>query len=375
MLRFVIFLTLTILSLSAFSTHVEQQISAPLTAYEYWTKERMQSATAMPMGLLDKRKELSKTIERHERIKKLDEPETYIPGTRPKGAYKKTKIVASGRSARAPSGKRKTKVSDTVISDICGIESSCTDFLPEMFHEQYPNSAIGKVFFTLLGFNFFCSASAVTSITTDNPGNENMVLTAGHCLSDGAGHFATSFVFAPAYYEGDTPFGLWPATTLYTTTEWHSGFGLARARDVGFAIMSPNGNGQNLHDVVGSLGIKFNKKRSFGKKISAHGYGVSIWGGEKPVVSLSPIIDFDLDTTPNPIAINSEHTGGASGGPWLLRYIPDLAQYDERHFGILERKSNTIVGINSYLINGTTLVFSPVLDSEIFKLWQFVANQ
>ena len=46
--------------------------------------------------------------------------------------------------------------------------------------------ATGKVFFTLAGADYVCSAAAVTSPRAD------VVVTAGHCVSDGAGHWATN---------------------------------------------------------------------------------------------------------------------------------------------------------------------------------------
>ena len=47
----------------------------------------------------------------------------------------------------------------------------------------------GKVFFTLAGTNYVCSGSSTVSA------NNGLVQTAGHCLNEGPGAFATNFTF------------------------------------------------------------------------------------------------------------------------------------------------------------------------------------
>ena len=64
----------------------------------------------------------------------------------------------------------------------------------------------GKVFFTLGGVNYQCSGSSVVA------GSESLVQTAGHCLNEGPGEFATNVVFIPQYRDGAAPFGQFTAT-------------------------------------------------------------------------------------------------------------------------------------------------------------------
>lgn len=55
----------------------------------------------------------------------------------------------------------------------------------------YPISTVGKLFFTLPGVgNFVCSASVIGRST---------LATAGHCVSDGAGGWATNMLFCPSF--------------------------------------------------------------------------------------------------------------------------------------------------------------------------------
>jgi hypothetical protein len=126
---------------------------------------------------------------------------------------------------------------------------------------ENPVPHIGKVFFTLGGTDYVCSANSVAST------NRSTVSTAGHCLNEGPGAFATRFTFVPAYLNGTAPYGKWTARALYATTEWSSSGNMQY--DTGFAVMSQL-NGRNLADVVGASGVTFNAARGLSYK--AFGY-------------------------------------------------------------------------------------------------------
>ena len=101
--------------------------------------------------------------------------------------------------------------------------------------QETPQPRFGKVFFTLGGSNYVCSGTATSS------SNGDVVTTAGHCLNEGPGAFATNFAFVPAYDNGAAPYGTWTAQTLYTTSAW-AGSG-DFDYDVGFAVMNENALG------------------------------------------------------------------------------------------------------------------------------------
>jgi len=126
---------------------------------------------------------------------------------------------------------------------------------------ESPVSHIGKVFFTLGGANFVCSGNAVISA------NRSTVSTAGHCVNQGPGAFATNFVFVPAYLNGSAPYGQWPAKALYAPTQWSAGGDIQY--DTGFAVVSQL-NGRSLADVVGASGVQFNQSR--GLTYQSYGY-------------------------------------------------------------------------------------------------------
>ena len=72
----------------------------------------------------------------------------------------------------------------------------------------------GKVFFTMGGVNYVCSGTSVVASS-----GLSLVWTAGHCVNEGPGPYATNFLFVPAYIDGTAPYGKWAGTTLQTTSQ------------------------------------------------------------------------------------------------------------------------------------------------------------
>src|SRR5579863_412629 len=75
----------------------------------------------------------------------------------------------------------------------------------------------GRVFFTMAGIAYSCSGSVVDSK------HQDVVITAAHCVSDGAGHWATHWTFVPGYTDGREPYGSYPARTYYVPAQWSGG--------------------------------------------------------------------------------------------------------------------------------------------------------
>jgi hypothetical protein len=174
--------------------------------------------------------------------------------------------------------------------------------------DESPVSNIGKVFFTMGGSNYVCSGNSVSA------SNKSTVSTAGHCVNEGPGAFATNFVFVPAYLNGAAPYGKWAAKALYTTTQWSSAGDMQY--DTGFAVVSPL-NGQNLSDVVGSSGVQFNAAR--GLTYKSYGYpAASPFDGQSLVSCTGPAADDPNNPQFNAQGIPCDMTGGSSGGPWFI---------------------------------------------------------
>ena len=113
---------------------------------------------------------------------------------------------------------------------------------------------LGKIFFSMSGKNYVCSGTATASQ------NQSIVTTAGHCVNEGPGAYATKLTFVPAYDNGSAPYGEWPATSLLAHNGWVTQGDMNV--DTGFATVAKNAQGQTLQQVVGGKEIAFNQARN-----------------------------------------------------------------------------------------------------------------
>jgi len=258
---------------------------------DYWTPERMQSA--VPGDTL-----AGKALER---------------GNRSSAA-----LVEKGK----PSSTKGTKGKPTIAKS------------------ENPVSHIGKVFFTLGGANYVCSGNAVAST------NGSTVATAGHCVNEGPGAYATNFIFVPAYENGAAPYGKWTAKALYAPTQWVSNGDMTY--DTGFAVMNQDSNGDRLTDVVGGSGTAFNQAR--GLTYTSYGYpaaspfnGETLWSCTGTATADPNNPQFGTQGIP------CDMTGGSSGGPWFIGIGSDGVQNS----------------INSYGYNGSAVMYGPYWGAVI----------
>ncbi|PXY38248.1 trypsin-like serine peptidase [Prauserella flavalba] len=172
---------------------------------------------------------------------------------------------------------------------------------------ENPQPRLGKVFFTLGGSNYVCSGTATSS------SNGDVVTTAGHCLNEGPGAFATNFAFVPAYDHGSRPYGTWTAERLYTTSAWANSGDFDY--DVGFAVMNENASGQSLTQVVGSYPIAFNLAR--GLTYTSYGYPAGPPFDGESLYSCSGTARQDTVGGSQDQGLTCDMTGGSSGGGWL----------------------------------------------------------
>jgi V8-like Glu-specific endopeptidase len=187
-------------------------------------------------------------------------------------------------------------------------------FVPSNQYKRFPHRTIGKVFFTMSGVDATCSASAV------NSPNKRLIVTAGHCVSNGKGKYHENWMFVPAYNPNNSnpkdrePYGRWPACQKYVTTAFHTASLLAK--DLGM-VKACDTNGKKLHDVVGYLGYKANI--SLNQTWYAFGYpAASPFDGNKLAYCKSAY--GTTHSTHKTIGIGCNMTGGSSGGPWIVSY-------------------------------------------------------
>ena len=172
----------------------------------------------------------------------------------------------------------------------------------------------GRVFFTMGGTGYACSGSAVASQ------NQDVVMTAAHCVSDGAGHWATHWTFVPGYTDGREPYGSYPAQTYYVPARWSAG--ADEDDDVAFVVvgtaLASTGHGQKVGAAVGGQPIEFGWR--------APAAAVFGYPSEPPYTGQG--LDYCAGTLqPDPFGTGDEGiacamTEGGSGGPWLSDFDP-----------------------------------------------------
>ena len=211
-------------------------------------------------------------------------------------------------------------------------------------YTQQPTSTHGKVFFTLGGNDYVCSGTALLS------GNKSVVWTAGHCVNEGPGDFATNWEFVPAYKDGSAPLGVYVAEDLITASAWANSGDFSY--DFGAAIVGPAG-GTALTDRVGGRGISFNYSRA--RTYNSYGYPAAPpFTGERLWRCNSPLQTSDNSANPPTMGIGCDMTGGSSGGGWIV--------------------GNNVMSVNSYgYSNQPNVMYGPYLGSVAQSVYNAAA--
>lgn len=162
----------------------------------------------------------------------------------------------------------------------------------------YPYATAGRLFFSTPRGQSSCSASSV--------GND-IILTAGHCVSSGRGQYYTNLQFCPQHKDGDCPQGRYTGSKIVTFAKWHNGQDLGR--DVAFVKMSAG-----LEAKVGSVVVATDLPRT--QLCEAIGYPGNFQGGRRMIMS-GPTNQMMGHTNRSPptVKLASRMTYGSSGGP------------------------------------------------------------
>ncbi|GGS66438.1 peptidase [Planobispora rosea] len=175
--------------------------------------------------------------------------------------------------------------------------------------------SIGRVFFTLGGQDYSCSASVV------NSRGRNLLATAAHCVY-GEGRWVRNWIFIPGYSSSGgrhvKPFGVWSLTKVVIEPEWAKRYD----PDFDYAFVTvAKLRGKNIANVVGAQGILWNQPAKVGMRI--FGYPAEHpWAGTKVVSCGQTTALYRVAS-----AGISQHrfarctlNGGSSGGPWVRGY-------------------------------------------------------
>ncbi|GAA3444956.1 trypsin-like serine peptidase [Planomonospora venezuelensis] len=169
----------------------------------------------------------------------------------------------------------------------------------------------GRVFLTLGGVDFVCSASSVRSA------NRDLVATAGHCVKDGSGAWADNWTFVPGYDRGRQPYGQFTARRMFVAGPWSRS--ADDNHDIGMVALNTRGD-KHLADVVGFQEIAFGAPR--GRHTYGFGFPVDPpYNGEHLIYCSGPVRADPHDQTRNQ-GLGCTMTAGSSGGPWFNNFDP-----------------------------------------------------
>jgi V8-like Glu-specific endopeptidase len=327
---------------------------------KYWTKERMRNAKPYPLPTL---KGTPSTLPAW-MIEQPSEPPGSDPGSKPsvsdpgsKGGNTSALFSEDGGMPlffREPSelpGEEGSLGGETAMANGYDYPPPHTTFrvLSSLYGTSstiFPYMCIGKVFFTEAGTNYVCSGSSIGG---------RAVLTAGHCVSDGKGHWRTNWSFVPAYKNGATPYGKWSAFWKTTFSTWHKNGDFSR--DVGFATVKDIG-GKKLSQKVGYLGFAWNQSRILHWNTFGYPSG-SPYDGQYMVETQASYAGVDTSKNPYTTGIGTSQTQGQSGGPWIKTFVPGQA-------GAMDYAN----GVNSYNYSTSQplMIYTPYFDSKVKSL-------
>ncbi len=175
----------------------------------------------------------------------------------------------------------------------------------------------GKVFLTMDGRDFTCSASVVGAP------NRSTVVTAGHCAKNGTGSWARNWTFVPGFDDGSSPYGRYTARDLLVSPEWSRR--ADDSYDLAVAVVNADG-GRAVQDRVGSQRIAFDTwtdtRVRDGVQVYSFGYPASSPYNGRELHYCSGRTRADTGgTTAN--GMRCQMTQGSSGGPWLTGFDPE----------------------------------------------------
>ncbi len=311
------------------SDAITTQQAAEITAY--WTKERL--AAAQPLDLL--------------KLDEADRQQMGVEAAQPDGAA--GSVEGGMPDADAEAWARAMFAEEWAAIDAATDDTALLDdpaeislmangydypfpfnpayYVPWKLKNDYPHSAIGRLFFTIPGEgNFSCSASVMVN---------RALWTAGHCVFTGGRGWHTNVVFVPAYRNGSTPYGVWSASNLYALGGWVNG---NIAYDIGSVILHDLG-GKTIAQTTGWLGASWNATAK--RHWHSFGYPGNIGGAKVAVTCQGSLARRDpIANSPDPIAFGCNMLGGSSGGPVIFKYAPTFSG-----------SRNFVNGVNSYGYN------------------------
>jgi V8-like Glu-specific endopeptidase len=170
----------------------------------------------------------------------------------------------------------------------------------------------GKVFFSMGSHDYVCSGSTVASA------DSAVVVTAGHCVKNGTGVWATNWTFVPGYTSGNDPYGSFTANQFYVASEWSTQ--ASNDYDVAFVRLNPakvDGSQVRAGQEVGGQGIEFGVEPT---RVTAFGYPADPPYNGQRIYYCSGAVHPDPYHATDDTGLACAMTEGSSGGPWLAGF-------------------------------------------------------
>jgi V8-like Glu-specific endopeptidase len=153
----------------------------------------------------------------------------------------------------------------------------------------------------------YCTASVVNSPAGD------LVLTAAHCIHDGAGgDYRSNIVFVPGYHDGQDPYGVWTPSQLVVDPRWISDSD--DDLDFGFLVVHKQGSAESVQQAAGANRLGTNL-----------GYDLPVRVTGYPIGSEQPTSCQTASRAERQYQLRFDCAGfsdGTSGGPWVTNVDP-----------------------------------------------------
>lgn len=225
---------------------------------------------------------------------------------------------------------------------------------------NYPYSTVGKLFFSINGVPYLCSASVI---------QQRVVATAGHCVHSGtASGFYSNFVFVPAFRDGVAPFKSWIWRFVTVTGTWAGGGGgVPNSADYAMLEFAD----QPL--VAGGAAVKLGYLTGWlvwqtlslsANHTSKLGYPCNLDNCQK----MQNVTSSSFRTvSPNNVEYGSDAEGGSSGGPW----VQNFQQVPVGGGSGANTSVNRLVGVTSYgyAPSSPKVQGASILDARWQQLW------